>query len=132
MTTEDRVRSWARGMYAAEAGVEVLIRGGLLQAGAPWLVDQGARLAVDVDRLRLESEVWSGGQQRLARIAMSLLGGEPVDLARDLPGLEREEVRLVAAAVSHAAGMHELDDVRLSTDGRIVQYGHPGPIVPWP
>jgi len=49
----------------------------------------------------------SGGETRLLRIAASLLGGPPVDLSRNLAGLDREHLQLVLDAIAHAGGSHE-------------------------
>lgn len=49
----------------------------------------------------------SGGGTRLLRIAASLLGGPPVDLSRNLAGLDREHLQLVLAAIARANGSNE-------------------------
>ncbi len=46
----------------------------------------------------------SGGETRLLRIAASLLDGPPVDLGRNLAGLDREHLQLVFSAIAHACG----------------------------
>ena len=43
------------------------------------------------------------------RIAASLLGGPPVDLSRNIAGLDREHLRFVLAAIDHAGGGNEPD-----------------------
>jgi len=108
---ETAVRAWAKGMYPLEAGVELLIGGGRVYPGAPWLALAGSayrggqtRYAVDVDKLLDASGVWSGGERRLVRIAASLLGGPTVDLHEDISGLDQRSVELVLAAVLHANG----------------------------
>jgi len=100
---EDAVRAWANGIYPTEAGVELLIRQRkAIYEGAPWLIDlrddralkiigtqhlggDRTHVAVDVDTLLNESDAWSGGEQRIVRIAASLLGGPPSTSARSCP-----------------------------------------------
>lgn len=54
---------------------------------------------------------YSGGEQRLLRIAASLGAGQgapvTISLEEDVPGLDRGHVALVLAAIAHAAGFHE-------------------------
>lgn len=107
---EDALRAWAKGIYPTEAGVELLIRTGLADAG-PWCQpnrDDPDRWWIDADRITSDTiGVYSGGQQRVLRIAAALLGGEPSDLGADAPGLDREHLALVLAAIAHAGGSHE-------------------------
>ncbi|GGO95515.1 hypothetical protein GCM10011612_03530 [Actinomyces gaoshouyii] len=58
-----------------------------------------------------------GGEQRLARIAASLLSGPVVDLSEDVPGLERQMTALVLAAITHANGSYEHSEIQFSEDG---------------
>lgn len=111
-TTSDDVaaqlRSWARGMYTTEAGVELLIRSGRVYAGAPWLHAEDTRVSVDVDELLVSAGVLSGGERRLVEIAASLLSKDhPVDLGNAIAGIDRHGVELVLAALAHANGSHE-------------------------
>ncbi len=106
--THDAVREWARGMYATEAGAELLIREGLVSETRPWIKRlSDTRSAIDGEILAQEMGVWSGGEQRIVRIALSLLGYDPVDLSEELAGLDRDELSLVLAAIAHAGGSHE-------------------------
>lgn len=115
MSIENAIRAWARGIYPSEAGVELLIRQGrAIYEGAPWLTaleslgaDRPPMVAIDVDQLLAECGVWSGGEQRIVRIAASLLGGPEVDLSTAVSGLDREHQVLVLAAIAHAGGSHE-------------------------
>lgn len=103
------LRVWARGIYPIEAGVELLIRTGL--TGGPWVrrnTQVRDRWWVDVDEIDENTiGAYSGGQQRLLRIAAALLGGEPSALYEDVPGLDRAHLALVLAAIAHAGGSHE-------------------------
>jgi hypothetical protein len=104
-----QVRDWAEGSNPLAAAVELLIRSGLVYAGAPWVRTDNAwkTSAVDFDRLGYEIGVLSGGEQRIARIAASLGQGKPVDLREDVSGLDYAHTRLVLAAVAHSAGFTE-------------------------
>lgn len=131
----DGLRAWARGSSTTEAAVELLIRHRrAVHVRAPWLIStEEGSWSIDVDALRWHAGAWSGGEQRVVRIACSLLGGEPVRLDDDISALGRPEMDLVLAALSHAAGADQSVDIRLDHDG------HPhlhvldlGPLHPWP
>jgi hypothetical protein len=120
---------------AIEAAVELLIRHQkAVYEGAPWIRREGDRAWLDEETLRYESGAWSGGERRIADIALSLLGDEPVNLSDALPGLDRRSLELVLAAVSHAGGSHQHSDVRFDADGQVVGLGKgtlPA-LYPWP
>ena len=107
----DALRAWAKGIYPTEAAVELLIRSGLSSGGYPWVQrspDSPDRWWVDAHQINADTiGVYSGGQQRVLRIAAALLGAQPVDLFEDVPGLDREHLALVLAAIAHAGGSHE-------------------------
>lgn len=152
MRTDDRetsagLRAWARGIYPLEAGVELLIRtsvGRFASATQPWIrpgKDPGWWW-IDVTEMN-ESNfgVLSGGEARMLRITASLLGGAPVDLSTAIPGLDRNHVQLVLAAVAHASGSHEhtgglLPDPQgrlVGRDGIIrMSFERLGSLYPWP
>lgn len=128
-TTTDGLRHWAKGIYPLEAGVELLARafdGRFTGAGYPWVqpADAGSYY-LDADQLTEDAfGAYSGGEQRVLRIAASLLGGTPVNLYEELPGLDREHVELVLAAVAHAAGSHQHSgDLVPDPEGRYVSNG---------
>lgn len=107
------LRRWAKGMYALEAGVELLVGafgGRFANPEQPW-VQQGDHPGwwwIDADQMTEDNySALSGGETRMLRIAASLLDGAPVDLSRSLPGLDREHVQLVLAAIAHASGSDE-------------------------
>ena len=119
----DALRAWAKGIYPIEAGVELLIRTALAGAGAPWIrpnADVPDRWWVDVDQISADTiGVYSGGQQRVLRIAAALMGGEPSNLYEDVAGLDREHLALVLAAIAHAGGSHEHSgDLQPEPEGR--------------
>jgi hypothetical protein len=96
-----------------EAGVELLIRtsgGRFTNASQPWIQpgEHSGHWWIDISQLN-ESTLGglSGGEARMLRLAASLLGGEPVDLYEAIPGLDRDHIKLVLAALAHASGSHE-------------------------
>lgn len=131
----DGLRVWAKGVYPLEAGVELLIRAlgeKAIYDGAPWLVDYGAAVEFDVDRFLAVAGAWSGGEQRVARIATSLLGGDRVDLHEDVAGLDRAHLDLVLAAIAHANGSHEHSKLRYNPDGSPAGFERAQSLYPWP
>ncbi|WP_212747017.1 hypothetical protein, partial [Sinomonas gamaensis] len=97
--------------------MELLIRqGSAIYDGVPWIDREGDIASVDVDKLLYESGVWSGGEQRVVRIAVSLLVGPAVDLS-EATTLDRRNLALVLAAIAHAAGSHEDADLRYDGQG---------------
>ncbi|MEH0110761.1 hypothetical protein V6N00_13705 [Tersicoccus sp. MR15.9] len=132
--TAEALRAWAKGMYATEAAVELLIRANLgVYASAPWIVPTGdSRAALDPDALLDGSGAWSGGERRLVAIVVSLLGAEPVNLAEALPGLDREHLDLLLAALAHAAGSHEHSGLVTDETGRPTGFTRLDTLYPWP
>ncbi|MGY1841218.1 MULTISPECIES: hypothetical protein [unclassified Modestobacter] len=136
----------AVGDYAAEAAVLLLANDGhwlpRLQAaglitialdgdavdGGPW----AAVLWPDLDgALNTGVITGTGSQRRLLRAAASLADGQSVDLGDLAAGLDRPALRLLLAALSHAAGSHEhratlRDAAGVPHDGELL-----GPVVPW-
>lgn len=112
------LRARARGVYAAEAGTELLIR------HATWLHrsdfrDRFVHTATNIPTDTEMSDVdWpatitalntgglpcSGGEGRMLRLAASLADGIPVDLRDTLTGLDARNTDLVSQAVLHASG----------------------------
>jgi hypothetical protein len=112
------LRACTRGLYAAEAGTELLIR------HATWLrrsdfrdrfVRTGASSANDTEMAAID---WpaaitaldagdlpcAGGEDRMLRLAASLIAGIPVSLHDALTSLDDTNLNLVAASVLHAGG----------------------------
>lgn len=130
-TIQDQLRAGAKGIYADEAAVELLIRAGLTYERAPWVTTYGGYAAIDAHRLVDESAGLSGGAQRIIRLSASLLGGDPVNLAEALAGLDRHHSELVAAAIAHAMGSHEHSGLLINDDGTGTIVALPS-IYPWP
>ncbi len=135
---EDAVRRWAQGVYPVEAGAELLIRQGkAIREKAPWLQEIGPEggqrmVAIDTEMLWAKSGAWSGSEQRLVNIALSLLDSEfTVKLHNAVSGLDADHVELVLAAVAHAAGSHEAR--RPIIEGsKLTGYTEPVNAHPWP
>ena len=136
-TVHSNLRAWAAGAYATEAAVELLIRADLASGGSPWVRDasieapEPPNLYIDHVRLAAESAALAAPSRAVARIAASLLGGDSVDLSVVLPGLDRDRVLLVLAAVAHAAGSHE-DSAPDVANGKVIGRLALGPAFAWP
>lgn len=128
------LRTWGRGMYATEAAVELLVRsfgGRFAEAGQPWIRYRPGGYWLDTDALAELSGGLSGGQWRVLAVVQALASDRPLaDLPGVLAGVDRENLILILAAFSHAAGSHQHSLVR--RDGLTASYYRPGPIVPWP
>ncbi len=142
----EALRRWARGLYPLEAGVELLIRachGRFANPGQPW-IQQGGDPGwwwIDVEQMNEDNySALSGGETRLLRITASLLDGHPVDLSRNVAGLDRKHVQLVLAAIAHASGSHEESGPPIpdslgryvDLNGRRMSFQQPDSIYPWP
>ncbi len=142
----EALRCWAKGLYPLEAGVELLIRscgGRFANPGQPWVQqgDRPGRWWIDAEQMTDDNYgVLSGGETRLLRIAASLLEGPPVDLSRNLAGLDREHLQLVLAAIAHAGGSHEHSgwparnphESRDACGGMVIGPIRLGSLYPWP
>ena len=147
MTTEpatgplvETMRAWARGSYAPQAGVELLIRSGLaarLDQIPPWADGPGTGFDPALVGELIEHGHLSGGQQRIAAIAAALLDGQDhrIDLSEALAGLDRDHLDLVLAAIAHAAGSHEHGEVADGLDRPAIAAapgGYLPPLRSWP
>lgn len=143
MTHTDDLRAWAKGMYTIEAATELLIRGfgGKFAAhGNPWVhtssEPQGPGQVsawIDFAAIPEEAGVLSGGERRFLILAASLAEDVPVVLGDVVPGLDRENLDLVLAAIAHAGGSHQHSDVRFNQDGAMsLGKGYLDSLHPWP
>ena len=137
--THAGLRSWAKGLYPLEAAVELLVRtagGRFASPGYPWIqpCDQPGWWWLNHEAITQDNLcALSGGEQRILRIVASLAGGQPVNLYADLPGLDRDLMGLVLAAMAHANGSHEHADIRLDHDRGVAVLGGRLPSLhPWP
>lgn len=109
------LRAWAAGSYPLTAAVELLARAfdaRFTHPGLPWIAtrnDPHRPVGLDADALAQGAldGPYSGGERRLLAIAASLAGGGPVDLCEAVPGLDRDLLDLVLAALAHAGGSHD-------------------------
>ncbi|MFB9957149.1 hypothetical protein [Cellulomonas denverensis] len=153
------LRAGAEGSYPAEAATELLVRHGAWLA-RPWFVqecvyaldDRADVLAVDWRAVQTHVGAAQGSPaERAIALVAAQLGGypDPADEAIDLQGmpplawllvnLERRDVDLVLAAVSHAAGTQDHVDHVMepgeSGEWRVTSTSprlRPGPLHPWP
>jgi hypothetical protein len=139
MTTDtkrhhDRLRAWAKGNYGLQAATELLIRGfdgRFADPGRPWIHPTASGHWIDFESIPELSGALSGGEQRFLQIAAALDDSDvTVNLGRALAGLDRRHVHLVLAAVVHAAGTHEHQEIALEPDGT-VSFTRPGAIYRW-
>ena len=141
------LRDWAKGIHPLEAATELLIRSGWARLGQPWLRlldadgdtdsggEGGAGYWIDFDSIPDHIGGLSGGQRRLLAIATALGSSSEasaVNLNDALPGLDRNTVDLVLAAVSHAAGTHQGVTETFDDDDRPVFSAPPGVLDSWP
>jgi hypothetical protein len=111
--TVEGLRSWARGGYAEEAGVELLARafeGRFTDREWPWIrrCDRPGWFWVDADTLLDALGVFSGGERRVLTLVAALVGAGAVqDLPGLLSGLDRSHLHLLLAAMAHAGGSHQ-------------------------
>ena len=129
----DQLRSWARGTDTIEAATELLIRTGWALPGYLWMKrDDNGGVWIDFTAIPHAIGGYSGGEQRVLRIAASLGAEEPVILSSEITGIDRDQMRLVLAAITHAAGY--------AVTGRTIETnadGHPQivptePLNTWP
>ena len=95
--------------------------------GAPWITKDSNHATIDPEALVVHTGAWSGES-----IASFLLGGEPADLAEDIPGLDRCSTTLVFAAIAHAAGSYEDTTVTINSAGQLTGFTPAGSLYPWP
>ena len=136
MTHTDDLRAWAKGAYTTEAGTELLIRafGGRFAApGQPWVREDelSGKPWIDFEAIPDETGALSGGERRFLMVAASLAEDVPVALGEVLPGLDREAVELVLAAVAHCAGSHEHSGITHHDDGTATVHRLPS-LYEWP
>lgn len=103
------LRSWARGVLAQEAAVELIIAfgHGRLLSG-PWVRPGGfgsSWFDADADAAAAEGGHLSGGERRVLAIASSLASADhPVDLGDAITGMDPDALGIVLEALGHAGG----------------------------
>lgn len=106
----DRLRHWAKGNYTLEAATELVLRafdGRFARRGWPWVKSEDGFLWIDFADIPGKMGVMSSGEARILMLAASLAEDEPIPLGDLVTGLDRENMALVLAAVSHASGSQE-------------------------
>jgi hypothetical protein len=118
-TLHTALRACARGLFPAEAGVELLInhgsflrrsdfRGRFVHLGTS--ITDGITTMAEIDwptaitALDTGDLPCSGSEHRMLRLAASLADGIPVDLRDTLTGLDDRNIELVVTAILHASG----------------------------
>jgi hypothetical protein len=129
-----QLRAWAKGNYGMEAATELLIRGfngRFADPGNPWVHPTTSGHWIDFDTIPAQIGALSGGEQRFLQITAALYDGDTtVNLGRALAGLDRRHVHLVLAAVAHASGTHDHQEIAFGPDGTVA-FARPGPIHRW-
>ena len=131
----DGLRRWARGAYAEEAAVELLVRafgGRYASTGYRWVraCDRPGWFWLDGERLSNATTV-PGSVRAVLAVAGSLVSGAPLtDLDSLLTALDRPNLELVLAAFAHAAGSHEQIDAHV--EGNFLVYRRLDPVLAWP
>ena len=111
MNLNDELLATARksGSYQT-AAVELLI---WLGKTIPVHPDRDYGIYVDTDELTARMAAWSGGERRVAKVALSLLDAGNVDLRDVIGGTGGEHRRRIVAAIAQAA------DIALYAGGAI-------------
>ncbi|RJT76893.1 hypothetical protein D6T63_15585 [Arthrobacter cheniae] len=130
------LRSWAKGTYTTEAATELLIRaheGRFARPGQPW-IGMGSRWPyVDFEAIEENLGGLSGGERRFLLLVASLGdGGALVDLGDVIPGLDRDVLALVLAAIAHAGGSHEHSGFEFTEDGTPTSIVRLARLYDWP
>lgn len=132
----DGLRRWARGAYAEEAAVELLVRafnGRFCSPGWRWIEPCEARgwFWLNGEELIHGTGALSGGERRVLAVAGALVSGSALsDLGDLLAGLDRPHLGLGLAALAHAGGSHEQVDV--TVQGERLVYRRLPALVEWP
>jgi hypothetical protein len=129
-----QLRAWAKGIHGLEAATELLIRGfdgRFADPGCPWVHPTASGHWIDFAAIPAQIGALSGGEQRFLQIAAALDDGDStVNLGRCLAGLDRRHVHLVLAAVAHASGTPEHQEIAFAPDGT-VSLARTGAIYRW-
>ena len=129
------LRTWAKGDFVQEAGVELLIRafdGRFAERGCPWVrpCEHPGWFWVDTEAIAAHSGGLSGGERRVLSVVASLSGSDPVrDLGDIAAGVDRRHLHLILAALAHAGGSHQ--HVDLVWHGDELRLDSLPALVPW-
>ncbi|MBF4461788.1 MULTISPECIES: hypothetical protein [unclassified Rathayibacter] len=109
---------------------ELLRRAGCLRREHPWSPD-ASRATVDFALLAEQAGVLDLSEEAVARIALSLATGRPVDLRRAAGFLTRGHAELVMVAIAIAAG-HDRATSRIRVVGEERRVEVAPPLAVWP
>jgi ABC-type molybdenum transport system ATPase subunit/photorepair protein PhrA len=143
MTHADDLRAWARGSYTTEAATELMLKafkGRFAAIGNPRVhaastTPEGYQehAWIDFAAIPEEAGALSGGERRFLMLAASLAEDVPVVLGEVVPGLDRDNLDLVLAAIAHAGGSHQHSDICFNEDGSMSRgKGYLDSLHPWP
>ena len=130
------LRTWSKGDFVQEAGVELLIRafdGRFAERGWPWVrpCRRPGWFWIDTEAITQRSGCLSGGERRVLSVVASLIGRDPIrNLGDIVTGVDRRHLHLILAALAHAGGSHE--HVDLVWHGDELTFGPLPALVPWP
>lgn len=109
---EDQLRAWAKGMLTYEAATELLIRGfdgRFAGRGKPWVIVEDGKPWINFESIPEHVGALSGGERRYLRIAASLADyATPVSLGDSVPGMDKDHMKLILAAIAHVSGWRDL------------------------
>ena len=128
------LREWARGGYATEAAVELLVRsfsGRFASCGEPWIRHRPRGYWLDADALADFTGSLSYGERRVLAVVEALASNGPLTHLTDiLAGVDRRHLHLILAALAHAGGSHDHSIIR--QDDAANRFERLGPLVAWP
>ncbi|NRG40073.1 hypothetical protein HRK28_03975 [Rathayibacter sp. VKM Ac-2835] len=96
---------------------ELLRRTGCARPGLPWVVGTDAGPVVDLVLLRCGVHLLDLSEEAVARIALSIATGRPVDLRSAFAHLTRDHAEAVMIAVASAGGHDRVESRIVLVDG---------------
>lgn len=135
MDLTTHLRAGTRGSSTHEAATELMIRafnGQLIATTRPWMrCDPYRSWYIAYSTIPHHVTGLPREQARVLAVAASLAAGAPISLGETLPGLERELVGLILAAIAHAADTQADDDIYFNHNNELT-FGKMPPLHPWP
>ena len=110
---------------------ELLLRTGCARAGLPWVCESAAGPAVDLAHLERGAHLLDLSEEAVARIALSIATGRPVDLRSAFGHLTRDHAEAVMIAVASAGGHDRVESRIVVVDGERRVDSVP-PLAAWP
>ncbi|QHC59565.1 hypothetical protein [Rathayibacter sp. VKM Ac-2760] len=110
---------------------ELLRRTGCARSGLPWVVPADGGCAVDLALLERGAHLLDPSEEAVARIALSLATGRPVDLRSAFGHLTRDHAEAVMTAVAGAGGHDRVESRIAVVDGERRVESVP-PLAVWP